>query len=296
MIRFGYACINDELRSSKVPIYTGRSCTRRTFNDKGLPHVSRLIEANTRDLIKIVRWNIDHGIHVFRISSSMCSWASEYELDELPDYAAIVRNLNIAGRLARAGDLRLSFHPGQFNVLSSARQSVVDNSIKDLELHGKLMDLLDQPRSHEAKINIHIGGRRDISAVHRFADAFKQLSAAVSSRLTVENDDKANCYAVTDLIEVNKLTGVPIVFDYHHHKFCSGDLDEADALGLAATTWSAGIRQVVHYAESRDELRLTPAHSDWIEGPINAHGRELDCVLECKMKERALLRLRAAQT
>lgn len=291
MIRFGYACINDQLRTQHPPVYTGRSCTRKTFDKQGLRHVSRLIEANTRDIIKILQWNVKHDIPLFRMSSSMCSWASEYRLHELPGYNIIALNLRRAGDYAREHGIRLSFHPGQFNVLSSKSDAVIKNTINDLELHGELMDLLGQPRSHNAKINIHVGGRRDPDAIKRFADAFGLLSDAVKTRLTVENDDKANCYAVTDLMALHELTRVPIVFDYHHHKFCPGGLTERDAIHLAASTWPAGIRQVVHYAESQYEP-MTPAHSDWIDGPIDDHGLDIDCMLECKMKERALLRLR----
>ena len=75
---------------------------------------------------------------------------------------------------------------------------------------------------------------------------------SVKSRLTVENDDKATMYSVKDLYEgVYKVIGIPIVFDYHHHRFCTGDLSEQEALEMAISTWG-DIKPVVHYSESRN--------------------------------------------
>jgi UV DNA damage endonuclease len=89
-------------------------------------------------------------------------------------------------------------------------------------------------------------------------------------------------------MQVHEAVGVPIVFDYHHHKFCTGGLSEAEALKLACSTWD-GVRPVVHYSESRGiEQGLekeTPAHSDLCYGPIHLHGQEVDVMIEAKFKE-----------
>jgi UV DNA damage endonuclease len=95
-------------------------------------------------------------------------------------------------------------------------------------------------------------------------------------------------FSVLDLMQVHEAVGVPIVFDYHHHKFCTGGLSEAEALKLACSTWG-GVRPVVHYSESRGiEQGLekeTPAHSDLCYGPIHLHGQEVDVMIEAKFKE-----------
>jgi UV DNA damage endonuclease len=294
-INLGYACINATLRESKNPIYTGRSCIKRIFEAKGLEHVSSLILKNVQDLLPILVWNTKFKISLFRISSNICPWASEYKLHDLPDFESIKIALETAGKFALENGIRLSFHPGQFNVLASPHENVVSNTIKDLELHGELMDLLLQPRSPAAKINIHVGGAYGdkLTALDRFSKNFEQLSPAVSSRLSVENDDKKNGYAVNDLMLLNSRLNVPIVFDYHHHKFCSGGLSESDALALAVQTWlRLGVKPMTHYSESRSKQKLHPAHSDWIDGPIHTYGHDIDCMLECKQKERALLLFR----
>tara|TARA_R100000152_G_C6768001_1_gene193339 strand:- start:1483 stop:1821 length:339 start_codon:yes stop_codon:yes gene_type:complete len=101
-------------------------------------------------------------------------------------------------------------------------------------------------------------------------------------------------YSVRDLYEgIYKRVGVPIVFDYHHHKFCTGDLSEQEALEMAMSTWPEGIKPVVHYSESRSEEHNDPkirpqAHSDFVLNEIQTYGNEIDIMIEAKAKELAV--------
>ena len=238
-MRLGYACINMELQASKPKITCNRGMIRRTFDAKGLPYASELALQNVKDLSEIIKWNHAHGVEVFRMTSCLFPWASEYQLEQLPDYEQICQALKAAGDLAKEFGQRLSFHPGPFNVLSSPKEHVVNNCIKDLEHHGEVMDLLGMPRNRWAKINIHVGATYGdkVSALDRWCNNYERLSDAVTTRLTLENDDKASMYSVVDLVEVPyERHGIPVVFDYHHHRFCDGGLSEKDALQLAACT------------------------------------------------------------
>tara|TARA_R100000734_G_C3249266_1_gene51367 strand:- start:65 stop:559 length:495 start_codon:yes stop_codon:yes gene_type:complete len=148
------------------------------------------------------------------------------------------------------------------------------------------------------KINIHLGGAYGDkqSAMERFCKNFERLPDSVQTRLTVENDDKASMYSVQDLYDgVYKRIGIPIVFDYHHHRFCPGDLTEREALELAMSTWPDDIVPVVHYSESRrDEQnndKLKPqAHSDYVYDYIDTYGNTVDIMIEAKRKEQAVFR------
>ena len=305
MINLGYACINTKL--SGLPkskrITTNRTMIKRTFQQKGIKYASELALANVRDLKKIIQWNEDHNIKFYRMSSEMFPWASEYNIEDLPDFEKIAQIMGEAGDLANKYGQRLTTHPGPFNKLASPKERVVLATITDLEIHGKMMDLLKQPRSHQAKINIHVGaayGDKPM-ALGNFNRNFERLSDAVKTRLTVENDDKKSLYSTKELYEeVYQKIGTPIVFDYHHHKFCDGDLREQDALALALSTWGQ-TKPVVHYSQSRsvehnDTKIRENAHSDSYWTPFNPHGFIFDCMLEAKHKEQALFKMRQLLT
>lgn len=297
-IRLGYACINMTLSSQKPRVTTNRSMIKRTFLAKGLPYASELIEKNSEDLLKILQWNEEHNITLYRMSSDIAPWASEYRFEELPGYDKILSNFQKAGNFAKAHGHRLSFHPGAFCCLASKSEKVVQNAIKDLNIHGEIMDMLGQPRNHNAKINIHVGGAYGdpTSAIARFCKNFQRLSEATKSRLTLENDDKKNMYSVKMLYEgAYKVAGIPIVFDYHHHKFCTGGMSEHEALEMAASTWG-NIVPNCHYSESRcieKNIKCNPtAHSDYVYNKIEDYGLDLDICLEAKAKELAVLKYR----
>jgi len=297
MNRMGYACINMELSNQKPKIYTGRSMIKRTFKAKGIKYASELGLQNTKDLFEIIKWNNENGFDFFRITSNLFPWCSEYELSDMPDYKEICDVLSDVGKYVDNNRMRITSHPGPFNVLTSPHPHVVDNCIKDLSIHGEVFDLMNLSRTPYNKINIHIGGAYGDkkSAMERFCKNFERLPNSVKSRLTVENDDKATMYSVVDLYEgVYKVIGIPIVFDYHHHKFCTGGLSEEDALEVAISTWG-DIIPVVHYSESRskeyEDDKIRPqAHSDYVYDYINTYNNEVDIMVEAKAKELAVLK------
>jgi len=121
-----------------------------------------------------------------------------------------------------------------------------------------------------------------------FVRILKDYPISVRSRLTVENDDKASMYSVCDLMYIHERIGIPIVFDYHHYKFCPGVLTEDEALELAASTWPWNIKPVVHYSESKEGSK-PQAHSDYIKQLPNTYGFAVDIMVEAKAKELAIL-------
>jgi len=299
MTNLGYACINMTLGKQKPKITTNRSMIKRTFLERGISYASELGIQNVRDLIEIIKWNHQNDINFFRISSNMFPWASEYKLSDMPHYHRI-RNLLIgAGNLAKKYNQRITAHPGPFNVLVSPNEKVVQNTITDLSIHGEVFDMMGLSRTPYNKLNIHCNGvyGDKKSAMDRFCKNFERLPHSVQSRLTVENDDKASMYSVKDLMYIHERIGIPIVFDYHHHKFNTGGLSEKDALELAMTTWPEDITPVVHYSESKslheNNSKIKPqAHSDFISDTIKTYGNNVDVMVESKMKELSILQYR----
>ena len=296
-MNLGYACINMTLGAQTPRITTNRSMVKKTFNERGIAYASELALENVRDLFEIIKWNVKNGIKVFRTSSDMFPWASEYNVEDMPDYNKISNILKGCGTYAKQNGLRITSHPGPFNVLVSPNPKVVQNTITDLELHGKVFDMMGLELSPYNKINIHCNGvyGDKIAAMDRFCENFEKLSDSVKKRLTVENDDKASMYSVKDLMYIHHKIGIPIVFDYHHHQFCTGDLSEQQALILAVSTWNkSGVKPVVHYSESKalheGDAKLKPqAHSDYITNLPDTYNIDVDIMVEAKAKELAIL-------
>jgi UV DNA damage endonuclease len=279
------------LRKDKIT--TNRSMIKKTFLKEGISRSSDLALQNAKDLVEIIKWNERNGFKLFRMSSDLVPWASEFKLSDMPDYTKFSNVLKGAGTLAKSYGQRITSHPGPFNVLVSPNDRVVDNTIRDLSIHGEHFDLMGLERSHQNPINIHCNGvyGDKMSAMNRFITNFKRLPESVQSRLVVENDDKASMYSVKDLMYLHEHIGIPITFDYHHHKFNTGGLSEQEALELAMSTWG-DYKPLVHYSESRlleQEGVKAQAHSDFIYSEINTYGHSLDIEVEAKMKELTVL-------
>ena len=289
MTNLGYACIN--LTLGEEGITTNRSMIKKTFGEKGIAYASELALSNVQGLQKILEWNVANGVKLFRVTSELFPWASEYKIADMPHYREIRDVLEVCGKLP----VRMSSHPGPFNKVAGSG-ATLDNTIKDLEIHSQIFDLMNLPASHLAKINIHVGGAYGDKGetLKRFAQNFKLLSSNLQKRLTIENDDKPGLYAVEELLPLHEMIGIPIVFDYFHHSLHPGRQSEEEAFNNAYKTWD--VRPAFHYSSSR-RLNENPeakkeAHSDWLHENINAYGKEVDIMLETKMKELSLLRYR----
>ena len=276
-------------------ITTNRSMIRKTFDAKGIKYASELALQNVKDLYKILEWNSNNKFNFYRLSSDILPWASEYKFEEMPDHDQIVAWLAKCGKFAKDTNQRLTSHPGPFNKLTSFDDRITNIAIRDLEIHGWIHDKLGLEQSPFAKINIHVGatyGNKE-SACDNFCRNFEKLSDSVRNRLTVENDDKASLYSTLDLYNfIHKRINIPIVFDYHHHKFCDGGQSEHEALALAVSTWGS-TKPATHYSESRSEEQNDPkikpqAHSDFIKQLPNTYEFDIDVMVEAKMKEKAV--------
>ncbi|WP_128546221.1 UV DNA damage repair endonuclease UvsE [Larkinella soli] len=286
-VNLGYACIN--LTLHEVGITTNRGMIKRTFQEKGIQYASQLALQNVRDLLQVVDWNLENGVRLFRISSEVFPWWSEYRFESLPDFFEIRSLLEEIGKKP----IRLTVHPGPFNKMAG-EGATLTNTIIDLEQHSGLFDLMGLTPSHWNKINIHVGGAYGDKneTLRRFARNFPLLSENLRKRLTVENDDKSGLYTIAELFPLHEMTGIPLVFDYFHHSLYPGFQTEREAFEMAFSTWD--LRPVFHYSDSRreneDPSARKEAHSDWVYGRVRTYGREVDIMLETKMKELSLRR------
>jgi UV DNA damage endonuclease len=274
-----------------------------------------------------LRWSIEalHGvfdyldredIRMYRMTASLAPYATH---PDLPQFHRQVEEA--AGELAELGararelGLRLSSHPGQYVVLNSEVPAVVDGAIRDLELQAELMDAMGL--GPEAVVVLHVGGAAGgiAAGLGRFEAGFARLSERARARLVIENDDRT--YALGDVLELHRRTGLRVVWDIlHHHCNDPVGIDDRDALEAALGTWPADELPKIHYSTPKTAMEerrkrvgrrverswVLPqlrAHADMID-PIafehfvtrTAAGLDFDVMLEAKAKDLALLRLR----
>jgi UV DNA damage endonuclease len=295
-VRLGYCCINLSLADQRIT--ANRGMIKRTFQEKGQAYCGELAHQNIKDILKILEWNLANDIYVYRMSSDIFPWMSEYEIQLLPNFAEILPDMQAIGEFVLKHGIRLSMHPGQFDVLPSPTPAVVTKTVKDLDQHCEIMDLMGLPIDPSFPINIHVGGTYGDkeSAAQRFCENFKRLKPNTQSRLVVENDDKATQYSVVDLYQLVHLKiGTPITFDFHHHRFNTGELSEEAALRLAYTTWH-GHTPLTHYSSSKktfeDPSVIARSHADHIYEKINNYNLSFDIEVEAKAKDLAVIQYR----
>lgn len=232
---------------------------------------------------------IPSGLKVFRLSSNLLSLFDCYP--QLHSNTKLIEELRLFGKSVLDNDIRITMHPDQFCVLSSDSNDTIKNSIGILKYHAYIFDMMGLPETTKYLINIH-GGKGCNSNI--LINTINTLSDNVRNRLTLENDE--NSYSVKDLLVVSKATGVPIVFDSHHHVFNTGDMSLEFAMESSISTWKT--KPLTHLSNSRPEFALLNKmkrrqHSDFIysipelQKSYNNDGI-IDIDFECKMKNIAI--------
>lgn len=295
MHNLGYCCINMTL--GKEGISTNRGMVKKTFLQKGINYAAELAFKNLEDLLKILEWNVINDILLYRMSSDIFPWFSEYNLEALPNFDLIQKQLIKIGTYAKLHSIRLVFHPGPFNVLGSENPRVVDKTILDLNKHAQIMDLMQLDKSPHYAINFHLNSTKPNKeeAAKRFLLNYEKLSDSIKSRLTIENDDSIGRFSTLELYNlIYKKIPIPILFDEHHFRCGLQDQSLEEAIKMALSTWN-NFKPLTHYSSSKkieDVNYRTSAHADYIYEKISTFGLDFDTEIEAKAKELALLKYR----
>lgn len=299
MKNIGYCCIPlgcNIGKKKKDQILVNRSMVRKTFDTRGLTYVSELIILNLQDTLKVLYWNLENDIYVYRMSSDSFPWMSEYQFEELPKFEEIKNLLETIGNKVKSSGMRVSYHPGPFNVLASERTEVIHRAILELDQHANLMDLMGLDQSTHYPINIHVGTTKPSRelAAKKFCQSFQLLSDSCKKRLTIENDDSPNQYSVKMLYDwIYSEIGIPICFDQHHFNYGPQDQTMEEALKLAHSTWKT--RCLTHMSSSKqleDLSGVATAHADYIYEKIETFGLDFDVEVEAKSKDLAVIKYR----
>ncbi len=309
-IQLGFACINTELREASI--FCGRRCILKTIENKGIGYLKELVEKNVDDLESLVRWNYDNGIRFMRISSDLIPHYANPNLDPLLiksgskfSLSFIRGKLQKIGRLARLYKQRLTFHPGQFDVLSTPDEKVFQSTLRDLSYHAEVLDLMGMDQ--DSVMVIHGGGLYDSkdAAIVRFIHNFHRLPENVRRRLVIEHCER--CYNIEDMLYMSDETGCPVVFDTHHYNcYNQGACKKEFKLMREARyyipkvleTWKRrNIKPKFHISEQASKKRIG-THSNYVEEIPEylleipeKYGVDIDIMIECKSKQLGVFHL-----
>lgn len=286
----GYACQNMTLGTVSRTI---RLANLRT--EKLIPVITQNLQA----IREMVEWNARHGIHFLRVSSDVIPFATVegFPFDWAEAYDWLFRAIR---RAVKRHKIRLSNHPGQYTVLNAQRPEVVADSVRELDHQARFLRLLDPV---QGTLTLHVGGAYGDKAasIERFKQNFHRLSDAARAMLTLENDD--TIYTLDDVLGLCEDLGIPLVFDFFHHRLLHEGDDPLDGLEekleRVVATWG---RRVPKFHLSSARPGPNPqrgAHADYVrmedvQFVLDTMARiggdaPFDLMLEAKQKERAVL-------
>lgn len=287
MIRLGYACINTYLPTC------GKTFRLVNYSEE------RMIETalkNIDALMTILQWNVDQDIRLFRICSGLIPFGShcvnsgiwKNELKE---------KFRKTGNFISKNSIRVSMHPGQYTVINSPNKDYYNRSIKDLEYHCAVLDLMELDNSH--KVIIHGGGvyQDKQASTSLLIKRLEKMNCALRERIVLENDERN--YSAEDIYRIGEKTGLPIVLDIFHHQCLPSmeNLNIEDIIMKFGKTWSGTVRQKIHYSNQASG-KHKGAHSQQID--LEEFSRfykkirklDLDIMLETKDKQESVLRIK----
>ena len=297
-IRLGYVAISNALGNK---VTSSSNVTYKTYSklnsqEKRIQKLKSITSSNFNALEKIIRYNIENDIHFYRITSALIPLTTHPEVPNWEYRKIFKKDFEYIGKLIRQSNMRVDTHPDQFNVINSAKEEVVQNTIRNLSRQVEWFEDLNYP---EGKMVIHVGGATGgkEAALKRFVDNFKVFPQDIQNRLIIENDDKI--YTAKETLSLCEQLQVPMVLDVHHHN-CNNDGENIyDMLGEIFDTWNGQpLPPKIHFSSPKDG-ELDRKHADYIYADdfINfiegsrALNIDFDVMLECKEKDIALFKL-----
>ena len=211
--------------------------------------------------------NLDPHLRMVRIGSDILpaythvNWSYFWLRRDVVHY--LESRFSVVGNIARAANVKLSFHPGQFTVLASNNEGIVQNSIKEFEYHADMARFMGYGKSfQDFKINVHISGKQGPEGIRA---AYKRLTPEARNCITIENEE--NAWGINDCLSISDI--VPIVLDIHHHWIREGEYINAqdNRVMRVVDSWR-GVRPTLHYSISREDYLVghngsaAPNHAD----------------------------------
>lgn len=258
-MKIGYAC---QCLSHTIPSF--RTCTRRFATQETLISI---IHHNLMVLDQILEYNHLHDIHLFRVSSDLIPFGSS-PVNTVDWRAMFQSKFQMLGEKARKFEIRLTMHPGQYTILNTPVEDVLQRSIADLRYHCDILNLMEMDAA--CKLILHIGGiyGDKTTALQRFQQSFYQLDDDIRQRLIIENDDRY--YSLEDVLYLSNQLNIPVIFDNLHHELLPSlfQMSLMDTLDIVKKTWKQQDgRMKIHYSQQDPEKRKG-AHAQHLNGAL----------------------------
>lgn len=286
-MNIGYACLTMGVWDTNF-----RTCTMKKANEDNLKDI---IKYNLNSLENIIDYNIKSDIKLFRISSDIIPFGSS-PVNDIKWWDVYSDKLEKIGEKIKSSEIRVSMHPGQYTVLNSPKEDVVQRAIEDLIYHNRFLDSLKVDMKN--KIILHIGGvyGDKEKAIKRFEKNYKALSDGIKSRLVIENDDKS--YNIDEVLKIGKSLNIPVVYDNLHNEVLNFELSKSDSywINKASESWNKSDgRQKIHYSQ-QDKGKRAGSHSRTIDLEIFKEfiddlPHDIDIMLEVKDKNLSTLKV-----
>lgn len=278
-MKIGYPCSNLSVDCSASRTFRLASYSPERLIDA--------VRANLDCLGRILRWNHEHDIRFFRISSATVPFAS-HEVMAVDWQSHFADHFAQLGELVRQHEMRINVHPGQYILLNALKPEVFERSVAELYYHAELFELMGLDHTH--KIQIHTGGvyGDKPAAIQRFIDRYPALPELVSKRLVIENDERQ--FSLADNLVIHEATGIPLLFDTFHHSILNNGESLEKAFDLFMPTWHGHGLPMMDYSSQNAE-KQAGAHTQSIDlenfSRVMAQlgDRDVDIMLEIKDKE-----------
>lgn len=299
-VRFGYVAMSVLLENaspSKSVTFKTYSQLAKTDSEAALNKVRRTARENLANTRRLLLHNKASEVMVYRFSSKLIPLATHPQLTGW-DYAAeLAEELRAIGRLVKENQMRVSFHPDHYTLLNSPREEVLLSSIKDLEHHDTLLTVMELDK--QAKLITHIGGgyREKEKSIMRFEENWTQVPRTIAARLSLENDDKT--FTAGQVLSVCRKLSLSMVLDLHHY-YCNQGNDVLETLlqDIFSTWTGSALPPKIHISSPKSPQEFR-SHHDYVNPddlyPFLLLARELDrdidVMVEAKMKDRAMFQL-----
>jgi UV DNA damage endonuclease len=238
----------------------GRSTTMRWLRENPEQAEQRqwdIMNHNAQAALKMVErvGSLPPERRMVRLGSEMLqgytepNWIDWWQQPDIQSH--LEKNFAPVGQRARELGVRLSFHPGQFCVLASASDEIVERSILEFEYHADMARWMGYGASwhdHGFMINVHLSGK---GGPEKFLRTLKRLSPEARNLITIENDEISYGLDLT----LSVADHVALVLDIHHHWVKTGEYISATdpRVQRVAESWR-DTRPGMHYSVSREDL------------------------------------------